>query len=340
MKQSCLNGTIYCPVSRTNIVDMKISIIIPVYNCQSYLRKLLSSFSNRTSAYELEIILVNDGSADESGAICDHLASLDNRIIVIHQSNQGAATARNRGLEIASGEWIWMIDADDTPHLSLLCEILPELKECNSDAICFNYQIATSKGIKSPHHYIERTRTSGLTYLEKHTELYVWNKIFRRSLIGTTRFLDGTKTIEDFLFCIEVLRNAKIITILPIIGYTYNCTSTHSTQRDRSRDNLIRTSTDSLTIHKRLYEICVGSDNQTKSVLFSLLNFSICGHLFSIFKYLDYKTAATTIFEYRTLGLYPAKPTKNRKANLFLKLANNQHLYLWAIKFGIGRLIS
>jgi len=89
-----------------------ISVIVPVYNVEKYLRKCLDSIISQTYR-ELEIILVDDGSTDLSGSICDEYSDKDNRIKVIHQANQGSAAARNTGLAIATGEYVGFIDSDD-----------------------------------------------------------------------------------------------------------------------------------------------------------------------------------------------------------------------------------
>ncbi|MEE0974576.1 MAG: glycosyltransferase [Muribaculaceae bacterium] len=96
----------------------KISVIIPIYNVEKYLPQCLDSILAQTFT-DFELILVNDGSKDRSGNICDEYAQKDSRIVVIHKENGGASSARNRGLDIAKGEWISFIDSDDyvTPNL-------------------------------------------------------------------------------------------------------------------------------------------------------------------------------------------------------------------------------
>lgn len=90
----------------------QISVIIPVYNVEKFLRRCLKSVINQTMS-DLEIILVDDGSNDNSGEICDEYAKNDDRIIVIHKENGGLRSARNKGLDIATGEWITFVDSDD-----------------------------------------------------------------------------------------------------------------------------------------------------------------------------------------------------------------------------------
>ena len=90
----------------------KISVIVPVYNVEKFIKRCLDSIINQTMR-DLEIILVNDGSTDNSGKICDEYAQLDNRITVIHKENGGLSSARNTGLDVATGEWIAFVDSDD-----------------------------------------------------------------------------------------------------------------------------------------------------------------------------------------------------------------------------------
>ena len=92
---------------------MKISVIVPVYNCEKYLPSCLDSILNQTYT-SLQIILVDDGSPDKSGIICDQYAAKDSRIQVIHQKNQGVSAARNAGLACADGDAVGFVDSDDT----------------------------------------------------------------------------------------------------------------------------------------------------------------------------------------------------------------------------------
>lgn len=92
--------------------NLLVSIIVPVYNVEKYLKKCVQSIINQTYK-NLEIILVDDGSSDNSGKICDEFAQKDNRIKVIHKINGGQADARNKALDIMNGEWVSFVDSDD-----------------------------------------------------------------------------------------------------------------------------------------------------------------------------------------------------------------------------------
>lgn len=113
----------------------KVSVIVPVYNTEKYLPECIDSIINQ-SYLNLEIILINDGSTDNSSKICDEYASKDKRIIVIHKANGGQADARNAGLDIANGKYITFIDSDDYySDLNTLKYCIAELEQDKS--ICF-----------------------------------------------------------------------------------------------------------------------------------------------------------------------------------------------------------
>ena len=108
-----------------------LSVIIPVYNIKNYLEECLNSVINQTLK-EIEIILVDDGSTDGSAKICDNFASKDNRIIVVHQKNQGAGMARNAGIEIANGKYITFTDGDDYLETSAFETLIKAITAHNS----------------------------------------------------------------------------------------------------------------------------------------------------------------------------------------------------------------
>ena len=128
---------------------MKISVIIPVYNTEKeYLEKCLDSVRNQTLR-EIEMILIDDGSTNQAGEICDEYADKDDRIKVIHQKNQGVAVARNSGLAVAEGEWITFVDADDWCEPTMCEEILDKAVENDAEILIFtNYSVQGKGEIK------------------------------------------------------------------------------------------------------------------------------------------------------------------------------------------------
>lgn len=130
------------------MTNKKLSIIVPVYNLEGYLANCLDSILNQDFE-DYELLLINDGSKDNSGKICDHYAVKDNRIKVFHQKNAGVSAARNLGLEKANGEWICFVDGDDELYSNALIAIINEADKKKSEMIIarsFKYEDKQLKG--------------------------------------------------------------------------------------------------------------------------------------------------------------------------------------------------
>lgn len=201
-----------------------ISVIIPVYNTEKYLEKCVDSVINQTYA-SLEIILVNDGSTDSSPKICDRYAELDNRIKVVHKKNGGLSSARNAGLEAATGNYIGFIDSDDyiTPDMY---ETLYSLAESSDVLPCTLFAKTTEDGeilpLKTPH--INGGITDAKEYLRElllHTgDVSACTKLFPAEVIKTIRFNED-KLNEDLLFMIEIIPHIKKVAFANKTGYFY-----------------------------------------------------------------------------------------------------------------------
>ena len=186
-----------------------ISIIIPVHNVSVYLERSLESVINQTYP-KLEIIIINDGSTDDSGSICDYYAKLDNRIKVIHQKNQGVSSARNQGLEIAKGNWIGFVDPDDAIKQNMYEKMLYAAQNDNTQVAlcCFeSYEISGRKRniIWSGSSIIRKVDALEGIVSEQRFAKSVCNKLFSSKLIGKTRFNEKVKCGEDHLFVVELL---------------------------------------------------------------------------------------------------------------------------------------
>ena len=124
----------------------RISIIVPIYNTEKYLDRCIASIV--AQSYEnLEIILVDDGSSDNCGIICDRWAINDNRIKVLHKSNGGLSDARNAGLSIATGEYIGFVDSDDYIHMDMYQELFDLIKKYGADMAICEYNCVSEDGI-------------------------------------------------------------------------------------------------------------------------------------------------------------------------------------------------
>ena len=183
-----------------------ISVIVPIYGVEKYLEECLDSILNQTYR-NLEIILIDDGSPDRCGEICDRYASRDSRIKVIHQSNQGLSAARNAGMDIAIGEYISFIDSDDYIVPQYYEKMLEGFKQYPDAPIiaCLVYQDKDGQiTCLSPNwHTTQPVFHSSLTFSEEcllgKMTVAVWNKLFRTELMKDIRFRVG-RIFEDSLF--------------------------------------------------------------------------------------------------------------------------------------------
>lgn len=205
---------------------MKISVIVPVYNCEAYLPACLDSILQQTFS-NLEIIVVDDGSTDGSGAICDIYAQKDARIQVIHQSNQGVSAARNAGLEIATGDYLSFIDSDDELDQKMY-EILVDLIETHhADIAHCGYRRFRLDGstvdISGSGKLYKQTSEEALQCLIS-GRLFVgglWNKLYRRTIFADIRFDCTLKINEDVLANYYAFQKAKKAVFLDLPLYHY-----------------------------------------------------------------------------------------------------------------------
>ena len=208
-----------------------ISVIVPVYNVETYLRICLDSIINQTYK-ELEIILVNDGSTDNSGAICDEYAQKDKRIKVIHKANGGVSSARNVALKISRGDYVGFVDSDDYLHKDYFLMLYTYIKRNDCDlSICsmkfFNdiESLSFEKFKNSNENKISLNRKQVFEEMISNKKIYgfLWNKLFKKDLINIP-FAENIHFTEDFLFCAQYVQNIKkaIFIDLPLYYYRQN----------------------------------------------------------------------------------------------------------------------
>ena len=192
----------------------EISIIIPVYNKRRYLKQTVKSLLGQTFC-DYELILIDDGSTDGSGLLCDVLAEADPRVRTIHTKNQGVSAARNLGLRKAVGKYIGFIDGDDTVDKTFLEKLYDSIeKEAADLAVCSYYEFSGNNRIaRCP----EKSGTGCELYdiIRNDVLCVLWNKLFVRKKIRHP-FIENLSTAEDSLFCIQYYLDN-----LPRITYVY-----------------------------------------------------------------------------------------------------------------------
>lgn len=197
-----------------------ISIIVPVYNVELYLRECLSSIQNQT--YEnLEIIIVDDGSTDKSGDICDEFAEKDSRFRVIHQGNAGLANARNVGLREAKGKYIGFVDSDDYIDCKFFEEMYLAAKRSNAYITMCGYRLFGNADREYAAKAGELERNEAVEMLVKDNAIHshLWDKLFLKTLFDGIDFPDG-KQYEDYaVMHLLFLRTNKLKVIDRILYY-------------------------------------------------------------------------------------------------------------------------
>ncbi|MGL5989242.1 glycosyltransferase family 2 protein [Cetobacterium sp.] len=202
---------------------IKISIIVPVYKVEPYLRKCIDSILAQTFK-DFELILVDDGSPDSCGDICDEYAKKDKRIKVIHKKNGGQSSARNAGLDIAEGEYIGFVDSDDWIETDMY-EILYNLCVANNCEIsCISSKIIYPEKIiiRDSNELKKYTRDEAMKELirGKVFDEVVWTKLFKKQIMKGFRFKEGIKYEDtDFTYKIVYRCNSLVYLGKPVYNY-------------------------------------------------------------------------------------------------------------------------
>ncbi|MCQ2301566.1 MAG: glycosyltransferase [Bacteroidales bacterium] len=250
---------------------MKLSIIIPAYNVEQFLPKCLDSIFEQNCS-DFEVVVVNDGSNDGTLALLEGYAGKHSNLNVITQDNAGMSTARNRGLEVAQGEYVMFVDSDDWLCDNALSSLYPYLN--GEDVVCFN----AKKYVEDKDVFVENNRPfpnrvmSGWDYFNNQrlipAEIHfvcVWQRAYRREFLDANnlRFADGILRAEDDLFSTMVMYHAKSVKAVDLCCYVY-----------RIRQSSITTTVninrwyDSLRVQEMLADFFVPLKGIDKSVIY------------------------------------------------------------------------
>ena len=228
--------------------NTKISIIIPVYNVEKYLERCLNSIVNQT-LYDLEIICINDGSPDNSLEILERYSKQDKRIKIINQENSGLSVARNTGMEIAVGEYIGFVDADDWIDSNFYENLYNSAKKYNTDiavaSVLRERKKYSSYRIKYNNEKVYTEKSEIFNACDCPNICYVWNKIYKTEFFKSQnlKFQEGM-FFEDILFTTKILGNSKSLVTVPNTYYHYMVNdgtsivkSNHTLKKNQDRYN-------------------------------------------------------------------------------------------------------
>ena len=303
----------------------KVSVIVPVYNAEKTLHRCIDSILSQTFT-DFELILINDGSTDNSGKICDDYAQKDSRIIVIHKDNGGVSATRNKGLDIAQGEWITFVDSDDYISETYLSDF-PKNSE-NELEICGLISFSGQSFISSQSHirYVEKDVVNFYEDLFKYrANTSVWAKIIKRSIIieNNIKFDVNMTLAEDTMFIINLLNHTNNIQIINNTNYYYNSPINIAKKYDITPEQ-IKYNLEHLTYSaKKLRE----KYNFNLCKITEPMKYFYYTHFFAQLRYLDVNTSCVMLRRYRKCNLYKYRPKMSFKESLYLLLK------VWMPKF-------
>lgn len=202
-----------------------VSVVVPIYNAETYLHDCIESILSQTYS-NIECLLIDDGSEDDSGKICDYFKSLDRRIIVVHKENGGVMSARAEGVRRAGGEWICFVDADDT--------IAPDALECMYSCISENIDIVVLESQADICYSVQLY----IQLLFSFQQLALWGKLYRRYLLNdyVLSIPAKFKVGEDFICQLRLLCGVKRnIWLCSEKKYIYNTNNINSVQRSHKK---------------------------------------------------------------------------------------------------------
>ncbi len=201
---------------------IKISIIVPVYNVEKYLENCIDSILNQTFK-DFELILVNDGSIDNSLEICKHYKNIDDRIYIINKKNGGLSSARNAGLDIAKGEYIGFVDSDDYIHPQMYEILYDQIIKNKADiSMCefkkvseFNKNELANKVVLNKEAEILNNKEAVYKLGENDSVTYVvaWNKLYKKSLFNNVKFKEGIIHEDEYIIHRLLYQAKKIVYI-------------------------------------------------------------------------------------------------------------------------------
>jgi glycosyltransferase involved in cell wall biosynthesis len=209
--------------------NKKVSIVVPIYNVEHYIDRCIDTLVRQTH-YNLEIILVDDGSTDNSGDKCDNWEKLDQRIKVIHKKNGGLSSARNAGLEVATGDYIMFEDSDDWVELELVQKCVDRIRKDESDIVIFGYRKVDENDKNIGEFTFGNETYSKEEIVEQlHRRIvemsfgYAWNKLYDLSVLRESGIKSNCNIVdrEDLVFNMQLLNYVNKISYLELVGYNY-----------------------------------------------------------------------------------------------------------------------
>ena len=220
-------------------MNQTISVIVPVFNVAGYLRQCVDSILSQDYG-NLEVILIDDGSTDGSGEICDRYAALDSRVRAIHQKNGGAAAAKNAGLRLATGEYLAFADSDDYLEPDAYGFLMKALLETGADAVQGSFREVYRN--RAEEQRISEEILEGYDYLLRFPKDFscalLWNKLYRRALFDGVFFEEGHKIDDEYFTYQGFLQPRKVVRMDRVV-YNYRKRASSVMSSPESAERLV-----------------------------------------------------------------------------------------------------
>lgn len=302
------------------IINTLVSVIVPVYKVERYIYQCVNSILHQTYR-NIEIILVDDGSPDDCGKICDIIGGTDKRIRVIHKENGGLSDARNAGIEVAHGEYITFVDSDDLIESQMIEKLLEVAEKYNADIAECKYTRCSDTGV------LERSKVQKkrIKVVRSNTELMrtylndtglsttAWGKLYKRHLFSKIRYPKG-KLHEDVFTTYQLIGLSSIGIVIPYVGYIYRINSEGIMHSSFSNRNLhaIEGKLQQAKYIERKYPIL--KDLAYKEIIYSC---NCCLRKMAIADYYDKKVANKIKKLYLDYGKYYLKSQVSITGKIF-----------------------
>ena len=220
-----------------NNIKPKISIIVPVYKAEKYIHRCVDSIIAQTAS-DFELLLINDGSPDDSGKFCDEYANIDKRVKVCHKENSGVSAARNTGLDIMNGEFVLFLDSDDWLDINCLEFCINEMIRTGADMMQFPTERTNKEYNDTTIREIKRGKTFDTSKYIAADDFFVCigGSVIRTDIIRSNniRFRSDIKLAEDQLFIMECLRFSQLVYRLDYPFYKYYINEASATNNSKS----------------------------------------------------------------------------------------------------------
>lgn len=309
----------------------RISIIVPVYNIEEYLPRCIESILNQTYT-NLQLVLVDDGSKDKSGEICDSYAKLDNRVIVVHKENGGSSSARNVGIQTATGDYLGFVDSDDYIEPDMYEKMVTAIRENGCNIVQVARDEEDEEGNKLPDvcQMPEKIMTYSSEEFLKELLLHKGDcsfctKLLKQDLFFGNQFPEGVLN-EDFHLLVKLLKQGEKIVSLPYCGYhVFYRIGSNTRKKDKNE-------------FSRVYGDCVDNADMVhelvKKYFPALMEVSV---RFGLFQRLEYLLHIPIIkmtkdnVQYVEVCAYIRKNFRKMVGNKYLTWKNKIYLSLFAI---------